>query len=163
MASQKLSAQVLQEMIDQEYKEKYHKLASTYGEEVQGKSPSDISVEKANEIYKTLATPLKNMRAAAIKDSLKNCYKDRWMDDADPNPHAVAACEERMKNRHMGVFYRNLVNLRDSTAFKYKDCLKAAENDVNASMLCIRDYLAGIDADNVTLTGIVESQCSKYY
>ena len=68
-----------------------------------------------------------------------------------------------MQNRHMGTFYRNLVNLRESSKYRYGDCLVAAGNDIEKAALCIRGYLSNMDADNVTLTNIVEQNCSKYF
>ena len=59
------------------------------------------------------------MRAAAMRDAAASCFKDKWMDDAVPNPHQVEMCRERMQNRHMGLFYRNLVELRESNRYKY--------------------------------------------
>ena len=80
-----------------------------------------------------------------------------------PNPHQVEMCVERMKNRHMGTFYRNLVNLRESTRFKYQDCMVAAGNNMEKAVGCVDSYLNGIDADNVTLKSIVEAKCAKYF
>jgi len=59
------------------------------------------------------------MRVAAMNDMVANCFKDKWMDDSMPNPHQIEMCQERMQNRHMGVFYRNLVNVRESNRYKY--------------------------------------------
>lgn len=58
-----LSAKVLQDMIQAGYDAKYNRYETMYQTSQPGKSPSDISFEKTNEIYATLATPLKNMRA----------------------------------------------------------------------------------------------------
>ena len=102
------------------------------------------------------------MRMAAMKEAASSCFKDKWMDDSMPNPHQVNMCIERVKNKHMGVFYQNLVNLRDSNRFRYQDCIVAAGNDIQASVFCVRDYLTGIDADNAKLKAIVEEKCSKY-
>ena len=86
---------------------------------MKGKSPADISYDKTNEIYAILAEPLKNMRAKAMRDTVKNCFKDKWMDDAVPNPYQVEMCQQKMINRHMGFFYENLINLRESTRYRY--------------------------------------------
>ena len=64
-----------------------NKYETEYNKDTPGKSPSDISFEKTNEIYAILATPLKNMRAQAMKEAAASCFKDKWMDDAMPNPH----------------------------------------------------------------------------
>ena len=102
------------------------------------------------------------MRAQAMKEAAASCFKDKWMDEAMPNPHQVEMCQERVKNKHMGVFYRNLVSLRESNRYKYQDCTVAAGNNMEKAVYCVRDYLTGIDSDNATLKAIVEEKCSKY-
>jgi hypothetical protein len=56
-----------------------------------------------------------------------------------------------------------LVNLRESTRFKYQDCMVAAGNNMEKAVGCVDSYLNGIDADNVTLKSIVEAKCAKYF
>ena len=97
-----------------------------------------------------------------MREAAKSCFKDKWMDDSMPNPHQVEACIERTKNKHMGLFYQNLVNLRESNRYRYQDCIVAAGNDMHKSVICVRDYLTGIDADNAKLKALVEEKCSKY-
>ena len=150
-ANTKLSAKVLQDMIQNEYDKEYGRYSTMGNTETPGKSPNDISFDKTNEIYSILATPLKNMRFAALKEASKSCFKDKWMDDAMPNPHQVNMCVERIKNKHMGIFYRNLVNLRESQRYHFQDCIVDAGNDMEKAVYCVRDYLTGIDADNIKL------------
>ena len=128
-----------------------------------GKTPSDVSFDKTNEIYATLATPLKNMRHQAMKETVENCFKDKWMDEAFPNPHQVEMCSQRMQNKHMGHFYRNMVNIRESNKYKYMECVKTAENNYIDAVKCVRNYISGIDADNVTLKSLVEANSAKYF
>ena len=134
-----------------------------YNTSTPGKSPNDVSQDKVNEIYSILATPLKNMRYQAMKDAAANCFKDKWMDEAYPNPHQVEICQTKMENRHMGHFYRNLVDLREASSYKYKDCIFNAGNNLEKSVMCVRGYLADIDNDNATLKSRVEAQSSKYF
>ena len=54
----------------------------------------------------------------------------------------------------MGVFYRNLVNLRESNAYKLHDCMGDAGNNMEKAVYCIRDYISGMDADNLKLKSI---------
>ena len=119
MTATKLSAKVLQDMIDDDWRKENNQYATMYNTEMPGKSPNDVSNDKLNEIYSMLATPLKNMRAQAMKDTAANCFKDKWMDESFPNPHQVDMCKTRMVNKHMGHFYRNLVDLRESSGYKY--------------------------------------------
>ena len=73
------------------------------------------------------------------------------MDDAYPNPHQIDICKEKVDNKQMGDFWRTLVNLRESNRYIYQDCVVEAGNDAKEAVLCIRNYLTRIDADNVTL------------
>ena len=118
-ANSKMSAKVLQDMIMEEFNKENNRYETSYNTEEPGQSPNEVSFHKTNEIYSILATPLKNMRFAAMKEAASSCFKDKWMDDAMPNPHQVDNCVERVKNKHMGVFYKNLVNLRESNRYRY--------------------------------------------
>ena len=160
--NQKLSSKVLQDMIDKSYQDQIGNMESIYKSETPGQSPSDVSFQKTNEIYATLATPLKNMRAQAMKEMAASCFKDKWMDDAVPNPHQVEMCQTRVLNKHMGFFYKNLVNLRESNRYRYQDCTVEAGNNMTKAVYCVRGYLTGIDADNATLKAKVEENCGKY-
>lgn len=161
--NQRFTAKVLQEMIDSEYKAVHDRLETIYNTETPGDSPSDVSFKKTNEIYATLATPLKNMKAEAMKETAAKCFRDKWMDEGVPNPHQVEMCTERIKNKHMGFFYQNLVNLREANRYRYQDCLVDAGNNMEKAVFCVRGYLTGIDADNVTLRTQVEAKCAKYF
>lgn len=149
-------------MIQERYNKQFNRYTTVYNTDTPGASPSDISFKKTNEIYATLATPLKNMRAQAMKEAAASCFKDKWMDDAMPNPHQVEMCIERMKNRHMGTFYRNLVNLRESNRYRYQDCVVDAGNNMEKAVYCVRNYLTGVDADNATLKKLVEETGGQY-
>ena len=119
MTADKISAKALQDMIDDAYSKEFHRYDSVYRSETKGKSPADLSFEKTNEIYATLATPLKNMRVKAMHEAAASCFKDKWMDEAMPNPHQVEMCQQRVLNKHMGYFYSNLTNMRESTRYRY--------------------------------------------
>lgn len=98
-----------------------------------------------------------------MKETVENCFKDKWMDEAFPNPHQVEMCSQRMQNKHMGHFYRNMVNIRESNKYKYMECVKTAENNYIDAVKCVRNYISGIDADNVTLKSLVEANSAKYF
>lgn len=50
-----LNAKVLQDMINERYTAEFKRYETIYNTETPGKSPSDISFDKSNEIYATLA------------------------------------------------------------------------------------------------------------
>jgi hypothetical protein len=135
-------------MIDDDWHKQTNTYQTVYNTKQPGKSPNDISNDKTNEIYSMLATPLKNMRYKVMKDAAANCFKDKWMDEAYPNPHQVELCKTRMENRHMGHFYQNMIDLRESSSYKYKDCVVDAGNNLEKAVFCVRGYLTDIDSDN---------------
>ena len=98
-----------------------------------------------------------------MKDAAAGCFKEKWMDEAYPNPHQVEMCQTRMENRHMGHFLRNLVDLRESSNYKYQDCVVDAGNNLEKAVWCVRGYLMDIDSDNVLLKARVESESAKYF
>ena len=83
-SASKLSPQVLQEMVEEGYN-KTSKVSRMPN--FKGKTPSDHSFDKHNAAYVNLSVPLKNMKYQAMKDAAANCFKDKWMDEAYPNPH----------------------------------------------------------------------------
>ena len=62
----------------------------------------------------------------------------------------------------MGIFYRNLVNLRESNTYRLADCMNVAGNNMEKTVYCIRGYISGLDEDNQKLKIIVEEKCSQY-
>ena len=83
-ASSKLSPQVLQEMVEEPYKKSAQ---ASRRPNHSGKTASDHSFDLHNAVYVNLSVPLKNMKYQAMKDAAANCFKDKWMDEAYPNPH----------------------------------------------------------------------------
>ena len=63
----------------------------------------------------------------------------------------------------MGHFLRNLVDLRESSNYKYQDCVVDAGNNLEKAVWCVRGYLMDIDSDNVLLKARVESESAKYF
>ena len=48
----------------------------------------------------------------------------------------------------MGHFYQNMIDLRESSSYKYKDCVVDAGNNLEKAVFCVRGYLTDIDSDN---------------
>lgn len=161
-ANQGLSAKVLQDMIQETYDKEHNRYETVYNTKQPGKSPSQISFDKTNEIFVTLATPLKAMRAKGMADAAANCFKDKWMDDAFPNPHQVEMCTEKANNKIMGEWLRKMTAVRESQRYKYQDCMVTAGNNIEEAVYCVRGYLTGIDADNVTLKAHMDTNGAKY-
>lgn len=138
-------------MIDEKYESEFHRFKSVYNTDTPGKSPQDISFDKSAEIFTTLSTQLKALRAQSMRNAAANCFKDKWMDDAYPNPHQVDRCKTRTDNKQMGDFWRTLENVRESNRYRYQECLVSAGNSPEESVYCVRNYLKGLDDGNAAL------------
>ena len=124
-------------------------------------SPADISQVKHEDLFIRLSKPLKNMQAAYLNDVAKNCYKEKYMDEAVPNFEQVDICHKEKYRKYFGTFEEKMTNIRDSNRFRFQDCTTAAENDIVKAVDCIREYNNGMDRDNNTIVSWFESQ-SKF-
>lgn len=106
-------------MLDQDYKTEMKRYSSAYDEVRTGNSPADISQIKHEQIFTTLAGPLKKIQAAYLMDVSKNCYAAKYMDDACPNAEQIKICRGEKRVQYLGKFEDKLENLRDSNRFKY--------------------------------------------
>ncbi len=61
-AQYSLSAEVLQEMLDQDYRKKFHQFETLYDRKLKGLSNSDMSQKLLDEFYDRLSEPLKKMQ-----------------------------------------------------------------------------------------------------
>ena len=89
-ANYKLSKEVLQEMLDEDYNKKFHKFETIYDRQVQGDSPADLSQKWMDDFFVRLSEPLKKMQVEYLSAATKNCYKDRHLSDAQPNYEQIA-------------------------------------------------------------------------
>ena len=51
-----------------------------------------------------------------------------------------------------------MVNVRDSAAYRYLDCLIEAGNDIFGAEKCVRKYLSQMQTDNDDLVKFFETQ-----
>ena len=93
-ANYKLSREVLQEMLDNDYNQKFHKFETIYDREVQGKSPADISQQWIDDLYVRLSEPLKKLQIDYLQSAAKNCYKAKHLSDDAPNYEQILICKE---------------------------------------------------------------------
>ena len=161
----KLTAGVLQEMLQDRYS-KNEKLFATFYDEGQYKadSPSDASYKKHMALFDKLSGPLKQMQVEYLEKVSSTCYKEKHMADDVPNSEQVSLCHNRVHERIFGKFLQRVGNVRDSNRFKYTDCLIDANNDIKKAQACITNYIKTMDKDNEDLVTFFQSQpeLSKY-
>ena len=51
-----------------------------------------------------------------------------------------------------------MVNVRDSAAYRYQDCLIDAGNDIFAAEKCVRKYISQMQTDNDDLVKFYQAQ-----
>ena len=161
-ANYKLSREVLQEMLDTEYNQKFHKFETIYDREVQGKSPADISQQWIDDLFVRLSDPLKKMQIDYLQAASKICYKPKHLSDSAPNLEQVLICKEAERQKVFSKFETSLLNQRDSTRFLYQDCIYDANNNVEKAVHCVRNYIRGIQQDNDKIIEQFKKDYPKY-
>ena len=84
-ASYRLSKEVLQEMLDEEYNKQFHQFETIYDRHVKGQSPADLSQKWLDDLYIRLSDPLKKMQVDYLSAAAKNCYKEKHLSDSFTN------------------------------------------------------------------------------
>jgi hypothetical protein len=91
------------------------------------------------------------VQSKLLRDISRNCYKEKHMAVTFTNMEQINLCKALKKEKYMGTFQDKLHNVRDSTRFRYQDCIVAAENNIEKATTCIKGYLSGMEKDNETL------------
>lgn len=152
MAQNTMAPKVFQEMLENKYAKQAKRFQTYYdSDEMKGDSPSDVAYKTHMALYDALSEPLKKMQVEYLTKVAKTCYKDKHMSEDSPNAEQVSVCRDRVHERIFGKFFQQTSNLRDSTAFKYSDCLVEASNDPIKAVKCVRNYLKQMDSDNKEL------------
>ena len=142
-----------QGMIDKEYKLNLHRFESHQDNHTSdGITPADMCQEAIDELHITLGPPLKKMQNAYLKNATDKCYKDQHMGEDFPNYPQIRICKDTEKERVFGPYDDTLASTRDSTRFRYQDCIVGANNDMQKSLFCVQNYIAAIRRDNEKIT-----------
>ena len=161
-ATYKLSKEVLQEMLDDEYNKKFHQFETVYDRQVQGLSPADLSQKWMDDFFVRLSDPLKKMQAEYLTTATKSCYKDRHLQESNTNYEQILLCKETERTKIFGGFEKMYAAHRDSGRFRFQDCIFDANNNVEMAVYCVRDYVKGIKEDNDKMEVIFKKEFSKY-
>jgi hypothetical protein len=161
-ASYKLSKEVLQEMLEDEYNKKFHKFETIYDRQVQGQSPADLSQKWMDDFFVRISEPLKKMQAEYLTQSAKTCFKEKHIQDANTNLEQVLLCRENERAKVFDKFDQLLTNHRDSSRFKFQDCIFEANNNVEEAVYCVRGYIQNIKDDNDNMVASFNKDYAKY-
>ena len=83
---EKLSAQVLQDMLDDDYRKTHKQFESYFSEqETVGSTYQDMSNVAHNALFDKLSEPMKTMQREYLNKVSSTCYKDKHMADDVPN------------------------------------------------------------------------------
>ena len=161
-ANYKLSSEVLQEMLEDDYNKKFHQFETMYDKQVQGQSPADMSQRWMDDFFIRLSEPLKKMQAEYLTTSSKNCYKERHLSETTPNYEQIRLCKENERSKIFGSFETMYANHRDSGRFKFQDCIVDANNDIEKAVYCVRNYIKAIKDDNDQMCDLFKKDFAKY-
>ena len=161
-ADYRLSKEVLQEMLDADYNQKFHQFESIYDREVKGLSPADVSQKWLDDFFVRLSEPLKKMQYEYLTQATKNCYKERHISDNFTNYEQIQQCKDLERSKIFAPFEKMLTNHRDSARFHYQDCIVEANNNVEKAVYCVRDYIRDIKDDNEKMVVQFKKDYAKY-
>ena len=95
------SAQMLQDMIEQQYNEKnkiFSRIQNTSFKS--GQSLDDESKLIIDELTLALGQPLKKLMFTYLTDVAQNCYPEKWMRDDMPNEPQVNLCKKETHDKY---------------------------------------------------------------
>ena len=161
-ANYRLSKEVLQEMLDADYKKQFHKFETVYDTQVKGQSPADVSQQWMDDFFNRLSEPLKRMQTDYLTAVTKSCYKEKHLADGNTNYEQILLCKQKEHTRVFGAFEAMYAAHRDSARFRYQDCVVEAGNNLEAAVYCVRDYIKHIREDNDKMMDIFKKDYAKY-
>jgi hypothetical protein len=161
-ANYRLSKEVLQEMLEEDYNKRFHQFETIYDRQVQGQSPADLSQKYMDDFFVRLSEPLKKMQADYLTAAAKNCYKERHLQDGNVNWEQIALCKESERTKVFGGFEKMYAAHRDSGRFRFQDCTFDANNNVEKAVYCVRDYVKQIREDNDKMIDQFKKDFAKY-
>jgi len=152
---------VLADMLKQETEVPY---ATYYNSGTFKDSMSIAEQAQANqdEIYSTLASPLKKVQQAYLRETVKTCYPEKHMAPDFTNAEQIKLCHARLHDQHFGPFKTHLENVRNSTMFRYQDCEIAAGNSVEKTVVCLNKLISQSLTDNAAIASRFAADYAQY-
>ena len=162
-ANYKLSKEILQEMLEDDYNKRYHQFETIYDRQVKGESPADLSQRWSDDLFVRLSEPLKKMQIEYLTSATKNCYKEKHLPEQGfTNYEQILQCKENERQKVFGSFENMYSKHRDSSRFKFQDCIWDANNNVEKAVYCVRDYVKQIKDDNDKIVENFKKDFAKY-
>ena len=162
-ANYRLSKEVLQDMINDDNEKMFNRFSSIYKENIKGQSPDEQSLHLIDELFsKHLSEPLKKMEVDYFKVINEKCYKEKHMSDAMPNYVKIDECKNLERQKIFSKFDKFVHQTRESSKFRYQDCLYEANNNIDAAISCIENYLSALNTDNLKITAQFKVDYPKY-
>jgi hypothetical protein len=115
-----------------------------------------------DDLYVRLSDPLKKMQIDYLQNATKNCYKNKHLSDSSPNYEQILICKEEERTKVFSKFENVLVAHRDSSRFRFQDCMVEANNNIEKAVWCIRDYVKAIQTDNDNIITQFKKDYPKY-
>lgn len=84
------------------------------------------------------------------------------MDPGFTNMEQINLCKDLKYEKYFGKFDDMLHKVRDSTRFRYQDCIVEAGNDYPKAKQCITGYLDGMRTDNEVLVAFGQKEFGKF-
>jgi hypothetical protein len=81
------------------------------------------------------------LHAAYLLDVSKNCYQDKWMREDAPNEPQVQLCRQETYEKFYAKWQNELVATRDSSKFRFADCVRGANGNVFEVVHCGERYM----------------------
>ena len=129
---------------------------------MKGVSPADQSQKYLDDFMIKLSEPLKKMQITYLTNATKNCYKEQHLSDSFPNYEQILLCKELERQKVFRKFEGMLASHRDTTQYRYLDCVNEANNDAEKAVYCIREYLKKVQDDNAAMTIIFKKEFASY-
>ena len=136
-------------MINDDYEKKFDKYITQHNSVILATSPAKQSQLNLDALYnKDLSESLKKMQVEYLRNANKNCYQEKHLDDTFTNYEQINLCKALERQKLFGKFESNMHKVRDSSQFKYQDCMIDANNNMDRALGCIGTYLTDILTDN---------------
>ena len=157
----KLSPELLDELRAYDRDKLQKKYSSVY-DYAGGDSPYVKTRKAHDQIFLNLSSPLKLMHQTYLKQASEECYKDKWLQQDNPNIEQINLCRQEQYFKVFGGFLNYLQKSRDSDRLRAEDCFDSAKGDPEESILCLRAYIDGLHTSNGQIEDYFKANHPEY-
>ena len=150
-------------MLDEDHQKTFRNFETFY-DTVKGYSPIEKAQMNVNEIYTThLSEPLKKLHAEYLNSVIKKCYPERHLSEDFPNLQQINLCRDLERQRVLGKFFSASDAIRDSSLFKFQDCVHEANQSIESGLNCIHQYVNDTKEDNQKIIEAFRRDYPKFF